>query len=252
MRGLWIFIGLALIAAAGGIWWWQQQSEAPRVLPEGPRVQAPAQPQGPRHPLPAPVEEKPLPPLRESDPTVLQALEALMGPKAISEYLRPESLARHIVVTVDNLPRKTYAVQMSPVQSPRGMVRTTGKGEVLTLSAENYARYAPYVRLMESVDTSKLAATYQRLYPLLQEAYVELGYPNAYFNDRLVEVIDHLLETPEVKGPIKLTVTKVLPEFADPALEERSAGQKLLLRMGPENAARVKAKLRAVRAQVAK
>jgi hypothetical protein len=36
-------------------------------------------------------------------------------------------------------------------------------------------------------------------------------------------------------------------KFADPGLESMSAGQKLLLRMGPDNAARVKAKLKAVR-----
>lgn len=27
---------------------------------------------------------------------------------------------------------------------------------------------------------------YVRLYPLFQKAYVELGYPNGYFNDRLI------------------------------------------------------------------
>jgi hypothetical protein len=45
---------------------------------------------------------------------------------------------------------------------------------------------------------------------------------------------------------------KVLYEFADPALEALPSGQKILLRMGPENAARVKAKLREIRALVAK
>ena len=75
-----------------------------------------------------------------------------------------------------------------------------------------------------------------------------LGYPSGYFNDRLVAVIDHLLDTPEVKGPIKLVVPHVLYEFADPALQERSAGQRAMLRIGPENAARLKAKMREVRA----
>jgi hypothetical protein len=38
--------------------------------------------------------------------------------------------------------------------------------------------------------------------------------------------------------------------FADPALEARPAGQKLLIRMGPNNAAAVKAKLTELRAVV--
>ncbi len=43
---------------------------------------------------------------------------------------------------------------------------------------------------------------------------------------------------------------KVFWEYADPELEARSAGQKLLLRMGNENAAIVRAKLRELRALV--
>jgi hypothetical protein len=42
----------------------------------------------------------------------------------------------------------------------------------------------------------------------------------------------------------------VLYEFADPALESRSAGQKLLLRMGAENAARAKGRLREFRREI--
>jgi Protein of unknown function (DUF3014) len=40
---------------------------------------------------------------------------------------------------------------------------------------------------------------------------------------------------------------KVLYQFADPELESRSAGQKILMRMGPVNESRVKAKLRDIR-----
>jgi hypothetical protein len=39
----------------------------------------------------------------------------------------------------------------------------------------------------------------------------------------------------------------VLYEFADPKLERLSAGQKILLRMGRENALKMKAKLREIR-----
>lgn len=252
MRAVGILIAIALILGAAGVYWWQKQSAPLPAPPASIPAETPLpQAQGPKHPLPEPPpEEKPLPPLKESDATATQALEALIGPKALSSFVRPENLVRHIVVLVDNLPRKTYPTQMNPVQPPKGPFRTTGKGDALSIGTENFARYTPYVRAMDAVDTGKLASTYKRFYPLFQQAYVELGYPNAYFNDRLIEVIDHLLETPEVKPPIKLVVPRVLPEFADPALEDRSSGQKLLIRMGPDNAARVKAKLRALRAEI--
>ena len=76
------------------------------------------------------------------------------------------------------------------------------------------------------------------------------GIRRKYFNDRLIEVIDHLLATPDVKDPVALTQPNVQFEYADPKLESRSAGQKVLMRMGSANAAAVKAKLRALRARL--
>jgi hypothetical protein len=254
-RALWIFIALAMIAAAAALYYFKPWETQRPPLPQAQAPMAPAAPevQAPRFPLPPPpVEEEPLPKLNESDPTILEALSTLMGPKAVASFIQPESLVRHIVVTIDNLPRQTFAPQMSPVRLPGGALRTTGKGDTLAISPENARRYTPYVRVAEAMDTKRLVAVYTRYHPLFQQAYIDLGYPNAYFNDRLVDVIDHLLATPDVKGPIQLVVPHVLPEFADPALQERSAGQKLLLRMGPENASRVKAKLRELRSELTK
>jgi hypothetical protein len=93
---------------------------------------------------------------------------------------------------------------------------------------------------------------YKQYYPLFQQAYVDLGYPEGYFNDRLVEVIDHLLATPDVTGPVMLRRPSVNYEFVDPELENRSAGQKMLIRIGPQNAAIVKVKLRELRNAIAK
>ena len=97
--------------------------------------------------------------------------------------------------------------------------------------------------MLAALDTQQVVAVYKHLYPLFQEAYQGLGYPRAYFNDRLVEVIDHLLTTPPVSGQIYLIQPKALYLYADPALEELSAGRKILIRCGPENAAQVKAML---------
>jgi hypothetical protein len=73
-------------------------------------------------------------------------------------------------------------------------------------------------------------------------------------------VIDHLVETPDVPQPIRVKLVQVpgakpgrpVYEFEDPALEKRSAGQKILLRMGPQNASALKAKLRDLRGRIAR
>ncbi|MDH3265612.1 MAG: DUF3014 domain-containing protein, partial [Gammaproteobacteria bacterium] len=87
--------------------------------------------------------------------------------------------------------------------------------------------------------------------PAFQKAYVRLGYPDGYFNDRVIEVIDHLLETPQPQQPIQLTRPRVLYEFADADLETLSSGQKLLLRIGDEHAGVLRNILVDFRAQIA-
>jgi len=106
------------------------------------------------------------------------------------------------------------------------------------------------VKIAELVNAQKLVEVYVRLYPLFQQAYEELGYPNKYFNDRLLMVLNHLLVAPDLKEPVKLVQPSVFYVYADPDLEARSAGQKILMRMGSKNEAIVKAKLREIKQQV--
>jgi hypothetical protein len=134
-----------------------------------------------------------------------------------------------------------------PVKPVPGRFVTAGQAEGLLIARANSARYLPYLRLAEAADTRQLVTVYVRYYPLFQQAYAELGYPNGYFNDRLVATIDDLLSAPDAPDAIPLTQPKVLYEYADPEMEALSAGQKIMLRMGAENEARAKAKLRDIR-----
>jgi len=151
---------------------------------------------------------------------------------------------------------------MWPVRTTPGRFSVEAAGNGQVISAKNAARYTPFVALVDSVDAGRAVALYQRLYPLFQRAYEELGYPGKYFNDRLVVVIDLLLATPEpsgplqvelpkVEGPLKPTRPWVLYRFSDPALEGLSSGQKILLRVGRDNERRLKAKLAEVRKLIA-
>lgn len=247
---VWVLGALLLVGL--GIYVYYQRQDAD-LEPQQEAVPAPAAAGEPqiRHPVPVPEAETPLPQLNDSDQPLRGALVGAVGEEAIAQYLVPQEVIRHFVVTLDNLPRKKIAVDLRPVKATPGTFIASGGGESIVLDSENFARYTPLVRIVQAADTKQVAAVYRRFYPLFQEAYENLGYPSAYFNDRLVQVIDHLLETPEVRSPIKLVQPRVFYEFADPALEARSAGQKLLIRMGSDNAAVIKAKLREIRAQVA-
>ena len=242
-----VIAAVALVAIAAVVYYENRKSHAPEEAAAPPAAPQQAPEPAIRNPVPEVPAETPLPALKESDGPFRDSLSGVVGRDAVSQFLAPNDVIRRIVVTVDNLPRKKVAVERRPMLPTGGTFATSGSEESLTLSPNNYARYAPLVRLVEAADAKQLTALYFRYYPLFQRAYEDLGYPNAYFNDRLVEVIDDVLATPQVNGPIRLVQPRVFYEFADPALEARSAGQKLLLRMGTENAAALKAKLTEVR-----
>ena len=188
-----------------------------------------------------------LPPLDQSDGPVASALAELFGAKALKNLLKPEQIVRHIVATVDNLPREKVAGRVMPTRPVAGKFQTASDGKEMVIARENAARYAPFVRLVESVDPEKLVALYTHYYPLFQQSYQDLGYPKGYFNDRLVAVIDHMLAAPVPEGPVALVQPHIFYQFASADLEASSAGHKILFRMGPENAARIKARLQQIR-----
>ncbi|HLT90490.1 MAG TPA: DUF3014 domain-containing protein [Woeseiaceae bacterium] len=258
----WIVPVVLALGVVAALWFYWSRTRAPEPPPE-PATQAPEPvpeeeaPAGPAHPLPPPEpaaqEEKqlePLPPLDQSDEYFGMALTGLFG-DALDQYLVKQRLIERIVAAVDNLPREQLAERIKPLTPVPGRFAAQSKGDVAderyTLDPANYERYEPLVNMLAETGTADMVELYQRFYPLLQKAYVDLGYPDGYFNDRVVEVIDHLLATPEVEGPIELVRPNVLYEYADPELEALSTGQKALLRTGPENMAVIKAKLREFR-----
>jgi hypothetical protein len=190
-----------------------------------------------------------LPSLDDSDAEMLSSLQMLLG-DTVGKLLATPQLVRKIVATVDNLPRPNLAQQSRPLRAIDGRFQVTGSEDNLSIAPANYNRYAMVVGLAKQLDITVAAAWYRRYYPLFQQAYQNLGYPQGYFNDRLVEVIDNLLDTPEPAEPIHLRQPKVMYEFADATLESRSSGQKTLLRMGVDNARIIKEKLRKFRSLI--
>jgi hypothetical protein len=252
---LWAWLVLlAFIGAAAyiGYDYWQQHRGEPPVQSPPPGSAATPAPAPPglataepaiRHPVPESTAPEKLPALDQSDGEMRALLTDLVGAKSFQAMVNPQQLVRRIVATVDNLPRKTAPVQIRPIKPAPGQY---------VPSPANTRRYAGHVRAVESLDARALVQGYVAFYPLFQRAYAELGFPDRYFNDRVVEAIDDMLAAPDLTRPTELIQPKVFYQYADPRLEARSAGQKFMMRLGPENAAKVKAKLREIRQELAK
>ncbi len=251
---------IVLLAGAIAYYFFWLRAAPSSKLTDAPPVVAPAPPAPAAPAIAHPIDQTPglpdgktaeaqapLPKLDESDAVAGDSIAAFLNGNGWTRLLVPGGLIRQIVVTVDNLPRKTIATRILPVKPVPGAFVTTGTATGMSIAPANAARYGDYVKAADAIDAKRLVEFYVRLYPLFQQAYVELGYPNGYFNDRLVGVIDHLLAAPEPKAPIALTQPKVMYQFADPALADLSAGQKIMVRVGLANESRLKAKLREIR-----
>jgi len=256
----WFAVVVLLAGAAAAMYYRQQPAgQAPRAESPGGAAGQPTGQQTARPPVRYPVPggqggigdgngtaARSLPSLDKSDGPVRKRLADLFGAGAVKAFFNARNIIQRVVVTLDNVTGRQLPLRFVPVKPVGGQFRVTEKRGQLYLSPNNFKRYAPYIRLAEAVDGEALVGLYVRFYPLFQQAYESLGY-KGYFNDRLVAVLKSLLDTPEVQGPVKLVQPSVYYKYADPHLESLAAGQKILLRMGTDNARRIKAKLRELR-----
>lgn len=260
-NGGWVPVAIVLAAiVAAGVWMARRAMQpggegkpAPAATLAAPASAAgPARAASVSHPIaqaavPASASTAPLPALHESDDSVIADLSALGGDGLKPLLLSPQLVAR-IVATVDALPRHALGSRfILPLRTPHGAFLASETQGIVTADARNAERYAPYMAVVRHADPPALVAWYVRHYPLFQQAWRELGYPRGEFNDRLVAAIDDMLAAPTPAQPPALRRENGRYVYVDPALESRSVGQKLLLRLGPADAAQLKARLRAIR-----
>jgi len=196
-------------------------------------------------------EEETLPTLEESDDRIKNILAEIVGSDLVNLFFKTTGLIHRFVVTIDSLPKEELPVKYRLLPpTPGKFLIKEASAETFILDPENFKRYDSAMQLLKKLDTEQFVKWYTRFYPLIQETYDSLGYNNQYFNDRFIFVIDHLLETPELTDSIELMQHKIFYNFARPDLQKLSAGQKILIRIGPENAAMVKEKLAGLRKQL--
>lgn len=259
----WAVVG---VVAVGGAAWWMFRDDVAQLRqpvsavstsagsPATPAIQAPGPVQHPaaaaKYPLDVAADPA-LPALADSDTASWQALSALFPAEALAVLLR-EQLIQRVVVHVDNLTQPSLpgsAMALRPL--PGALLVEQGSAGGEQLAAANAARYTAYVDAFAGADVGAVAAAYTRFYPLLQRAYRDIGHPEGHFNDRLVAVIDHLLQAPEPARPLALEPDgRGRYRFVDPGLQALSVGQKALLRMDAAQQKAVKQQLRALRAAI--
>ncbi|MDP1932560.1 MAG: DUF3014 domain-containing protein [Gammaproteobacteria bacterium] len=196
-------------------------------------------------PTPAVVEEVvELPTLNMSDAFVLARLGALETGATLMNIVASEELIRKFVVFVDNvaggnLPQLEYPVD----RLPQAMAIRELDQNLFEMQTVSYQRYNPVVDALVAVNPDQAIAIYRILRPLFQEAYAEIGYPNRNFDDTVVRAINEVTSARTAEGPFQLIRPKEMYVYANSDIESMSPVEKQLLRMGPQNAEKLKAAL---------
>ncbi|MGY6554207.1 MAG: DUF3014 domain-containing protein [Wenzhouxiangella sp.] len=281
-------VPIVLLAAILAAFWWlgQDRPEAPSVAPVGIPELRPE----PRFPLPEPAPEaepevlrllapeplepaagessemlpdmepaagdlpsapQALPALIDSDPAALASLRRLIGVESVARWVRPEWIISRTVVVVHSLDAAAPPAEVRPLRLLRSAPQAQADSDQALYWTEATAqRYAELVLAFETMTPGAAAAQYRRYYPLFQQAWEELGEAEPWFNDRLIDIIDHLLGAPRVELPVALVPWEGRLRFAAEALEAESWGRKLLIRLGPEQSSLVREWLHAFRQEL--
>ena len=199
---------------------------------------------------PSPLEEAPhegegivVPLLDESDTVVRDLLASLTSHPAFATWLIPDDLIRLFVVVVENVANGDNPAEHLPPLRPTQRFRTNGESPQLGFDPVTYARYNIHAEIVTAIDPAGAAGLYHRFYPLIVEAYAELGYPDGGFNNTVLRAVRNLLETPVLERNVMLVPRPAGFEFVDNELADLLPVQKQFLGMGPRNVRAVQASL---------
>ncbi|WP_313053023.1 DUF3014 domain-containing protein [Stenotrophomonas cyclobalanopsidis] len=263
-KAVWPWVLGVVVVGGAGAWLfrdqWQDLADRVEVPTQAAAPSTAAPPAAPtaepapstpaiQHPLDTDAAADPaLPKMEDSDTAAWTALSGLFNGETGLALLLRDHLIQRLVTHVDNLDKTSVPPSALATRPLPGNLQVEAGGNGEQIAASNAARYAPYVQTFTALDPAAAGTAYKRFYPLIQQAYVDLGRPEGYFNDRLVAVIDHLLQTPEPTRPIAVVRDeRGRYRFADPDLQSRSVGQKALLRLSADQQKLVKQQLRAIR-----
>ena len=189
-----------------------------------------------------------VPPLDESDALVRRLVQALSDHPAVTAWVMTNGLIRNFTATVTNIANGTLPKEQLSALRPAAPFRVVENDGRLYIDPRTYNRWNAIADAVGSIDPDSAAKVYATLKPRIEEAFGELGYPNRRFDQVLQEAIVTVLHTPVPDRPLEVRRNEDAfgYGFADARLENLSAAQKILLRMGPRNARIVKAKLREI------
>jgi hypothetical protein len=241
-RPIAIIASLIVLLVAGGAWWMTRDTVAPTN--ESPKAVTATD-----APIDKPGEPPvPLPPLDEMDGFLRPLLAALSSRPELASWLATDDLVRQLAAAIAQASTGASPARDFRVLAPQTPLTTAGRPTARTIDPASYRRYNGLVAAVTAMDASAVAKIYRTIRPRLNEAYRSMGNADRDVDNAVRNALDILLDTPVVKGPIRVIEGGGASwDYADPNLESLTPTQKQLVRMGPANTETLLVWLRALR-----
>lgn len=174
----------------------------------------------------------------QSDDTVKQAAADLNA--TFAQWLMPEEQLRKWVVLVNLVAEGKMPTKHRPLDYPLPPFQVVQKEGGLWVDPANEGRADSLILSVTAISPQQLARYYHAWEPLLQNAYAELGI-GGLFRDRLLQAFARILAVKPLQEEFELKLKEDLKSyaFADATLENASAVEKFLWRLGAANTKRV-------------
>ncbi|WP_439134116.1 DUF3014 domain-containing protein, partial [Pseudomaricurvus sp.] len=151
---------------------------------------------------------------------------------------------RKWVLAVDLLAEGKLPLRHKPLDYPMPSFAVESLNDDEFVSEDSNAeRMNQLINAVTTIPPKTLGRYYQSWLPLLEEAYGELGKEDD-FNERVDEAVERILAAKDIDDDEKLVQPHVFYEFEDKSLEQKTALDKALWRMGKENREKLQAYLK--------
>jgi DNA-binding Lrp family transcriptional regulator len=187
-----------------------------------------------------------VPPLDESDALVAELVKKLSQHPRVVAWLATKGLIRNFTAVVANIAEGKAPAALVPALRPSSRFSVIERGARVSIDPKSYERYTQLAEAVASIDPGGSATLYATLKPRIEEAYRDLGNAEPRFDRTLERAIVLLISTPVQEDPIAVKPKGIGYAFSDTRLENLTAAQKQLLRMGPQNARTIQRSLREI------
>ena len=213
----------------------------PSVVEEGP---PPAPPASESEGVPVPALE--LPPLDDSDDFVRTQMDDCLA--ALFPEEAPADILRRVAAILENASRgEVTRGRFAVIETPPGEFRVSKQGDRYFIDDATFHRYDAVVQSLTCIQSERIALLLMLFEPLLAQAMGEFGIPGADIDAMADAALAEILAVEFPALPIEVVRTNARYRFADADLEASSALAKQLIRVGPDNLARLQRHAREVR-----